>query len=143
MTLRKCTEKDLALLIALDNAVFPDAWTELMWQNQLADKNFFGFCAEENGEAIGFVCGTLLFDDGELLKIGVKPDCRGKGVGGLLLNAFLDGIKGAGGVRVFLEVRQGNTPALGLYESRSFLKTRVRERYYADGENALETKKEF
>ena len=143
MTLRKCTEKDLALLIALDNAVFPDAWTELMWQNQLADKNFFGVCAEENGEAVGFVCGTLLFDDGELLKIGVKPDCRGKGVGGLLLNAFLDGIKRAGGVRVFLEVRQGNTPALGLYESRSFLKTRVRERYYADGENALEMKKEF
>ncbi len=143
MTLRICTREDIALLLALDKSAFSDPWTERMWQEQFNERGFFGFCAEENGEIIGFVCGSLLFEDGELLKIGVKSERRGNGVGGALLDAFLEKIQSEGGARVFLEVRESNAPALRLYESRGFVKTRVRQRYYADGENALEMKKDF
>ena len=143
ITIRDWAEKDLPKLMALERACFDDAWTTEMMKNEFTRNGFCGVLAELDGEAVGYACGYTLFEDGELFKIAVSPDCRGKGIGGLLLDAFTEKAAGQGAERIFLEVRISNETAIGLYRSRSFEKTRIRKRYYPDGEDALEMKREL
>lgn len=143
ITIRDWTERDLPKLMALERACFADAWTTEMMKNEYARNGFCGVLAEENGEVVGYACGYTLFEDAELPKIAVARECRGKGIGGLLLDTFTERAAERGAERIFLEVRISNEPALGLYKSRGFEKTRIRKRYYSDGEDALEMKREL
>ncbi len=143
ITIRDWTERDLPKLMALERACFADAWTTEMMKNEFFRDGFCGALAEEDGETVGYVCGYALFEDAELFKIAVLQNCRGKGIGGLLLDAFAEKTAAKGAERIFLEVRISNESALGLYKSRGFEKTRIRKRYYPDGEDALEMKREF
>ncbi|MBQ7769828.1 MAG: ribosomal protein S18-alanine N-acetyltransferase [Clostridia bacterium] len=143
IAIRDWTEKDLPKLMALERACFADAWTTEMMKNEFTRDVFCGVLAEDDGVLVGYVCGYTLFEDAELFKIAVMPDCRGKGIGGLLLDAFAEKAATKGAERIFLEVRISNEPALGLYLSRGFEKTRVRKRYYSDGEDALEMKRDL
>ena len=87
--------------------------------------------------------GSVLFEDAEIYKVAILPQHRGKGLGSMAVNAFVDKVKERGGERIFLEVRPSNTAALRLYQNRGFEKNRLRKRYYADGEDCLEMKKEL
>lgn len=143
ITLRDIAEGDLPKLMALERACFEDAWTTEMMKNELVRDGFCGVLAETDGEIAGYVCGYTLFEDAELPKIAVLKDYRGRGLGGLLLDLFSEKARQRGAERIFLEVRASNEPALRLYQSRGFEKTRIRKRYYADGEDALEMKREL
>ena len=140
IAIRDWTEKDMPKLMALERACFVDAWTTEMMKNEFTRNGFCGALAEEDGDVVGYVCGFTLFEDAELFKIAVLQDCRGKGIGGLLLDAFIEQTANKGAEKIFLEVRVSNQAALGLYNSRGFEKTRIRKRYYPDGEDALEMK---
>ncbi len=141
MTLRAWEEKDVAAICALEGECFSDGWTEEMLVSTFRRRDFCGILLEINGEIIGYVTATALFEDAELLRIAVKKQSRGKGYGGLLLDAWLQKIKALGAQRALLEVREGNEKAIGLYESRGFSLFHVRERYYSDGEAAKEMQK--
>ncbi|MBQ4052866.1 MAG: ribosomal protein S18-alanine N-acetyltransferase [Clostridia bacterium] len=143
ITIRDWTEKDLPKLMALERACFADAWTTEMMKNEFLRDGFCGVLAEEDGEIVGYLCGYSLFEDAELLKTAVVQERRGKGIGGLLLDAFTEKVLLQGAEKIFLEVRVSNEAALRLYVSRGFEKTRIRKRYYADGEDALEMKREL
>lgn len=143
ITIRDWTEKDLPKLMALERACFADAWTTEMMKNEFFRDGFCGVLAEEDGEIVGYLCGYSLFEDAELLKTAVLQERRGKGIGGLLLDAFTEKVLLQGAEKIFLEVRVSNEAALRLYVSRGFEKTRIRKRYYADGEDALEMKREL
>ena len=143
MTVRVLEEKDIPLLCGIETVCFPDAWSVSTWQSAFARSDFFGWIAEEAGTAIGFVCGTSVWEESELLKIAVLPAFRGKGLGNVLLKTWIDAAKKGGAEKMFLEVREGNVAALRLYEKQLFQVTRLRKKYYEDGENALEMVKEL
>lgn len=143
MELRSWTEKDLQKLALLERACFAEPWTTEMLKEEFSKEHAFGLVAEAGGEVLGYTCGSALFEDAELLRIAVLPDYRGQGIGGELAEALFDRARELGAKRVFLEVRASNEIALRLYRSRGFKKTRLRKRYYAGGEDALEMKKEL
>lgn len=143
MELRSWTEKDLPKLALLERACFTEPWTTEMLKEEFSKEHAFGIVAEAGGEILGYTCGSVLFEDAELLRIAVLPDYRGQGIGGELAEGLFETALALGAKRVFLEVRASNEVALGLYRSRGFKKTRLRKRYYAGGEDALEMKKEL
>lgn len=140
---REWTEKDLPALAVLERSCFDDPWTMEMLRAELGKSESYGLLLEEDGKAIGYACGTVLFEDAEIEKVAVVKERRGKGYGKALVNALLTLAESKGAQRVFLEVRASNAPALGLYQGAGFEKTRLRKRYYEDGEDALEMKKEL
>lgn len=140
---RAWTLADIPAIVALERACFSDPWTAEAWLGAIPRADVFGFVAEENGELVGFACGTALFEDSEIWKVAVRETMRGKGLGGALTDALLNEAKARGAQRTFLEVRVGNQAAIGLYRSRGFETTRERKKYYADGEDALEMKKDL
>ncbi|MBE7085344.1 MAG: ribosomal-protein-alanine N-acetyltransferase [Clostridiales bacterium] len=130
-------------LAKIERACFPDYWGQETWRASFARPDFFGFVLEELGEIVGYACGTSLFEDSELLRIAVLSEKRKGGLGTELLLALIAEAKEKGAEKMFLEVREGNTPALKLYEKHGFTPIRVRKNYYADGENGVEMVKEF
>lgn len=142
-TIREWTEKDLLTIASLERSCFEDPWTIEMLRGEIAKPTGFGFLLETDGKAVGYACGSALFEDGEIDKVAVLSECRGKGYGKALVAKLLETAIARGAQRVFLEVRASNAPALGLYQSTGFEKTRLRKRYYENGEDALEMKREL
>lgn len=142
--IRPLTKADVKTVAGLEKASFSAPWTQESLLSTLSRADFIGYVLEtDGGEIVGYVFGSILFEDAELHRIAVKRESRGKGYGGRVLDGFLQGVKARGGERVFLEVRVSNAPARKLYDSRGFDLFRTRRYYYDDGEDALEMKKEL
>jgi ribosomal-protein-alanine N-acetyltransferase len=80
-------------------------------------------------DAVGFSLVRTVADESELLLIAVLPSHHRRGVGGRLLNDFLDRARNDGIHRVHLEVRDGN-PAVDMYKNAGFSPVGRRRNYY-------------
>ena len=143
MTVRKAEEKDLERIAFLERDCLQDPWTVGQLKGSFARADFYALVLETEGEIAGYICGTSLFEDAEIARVAVVKHRRREGLGGKLLDAFLSLVKDKGATRAFLEVRVHNAAAIGLYESRNFSPVRTRLKYYADGEDSLEMKKDL
>ena len=85
-------------------------------------------------ETIGFSLFRTVADESELLLIAVLPNRHRQGVGGELLEDFLERARKDRIARVHLEVRDGN-PAVDMYRNAGFSPVGRRRNYYhgADG----------
>lgn len=135
MIIRPLNKDDIPFLVSARNT-FPDAWDEKMLLSAFAAGNFYGFIAETDGNPTGFITYSVSVDTADLQDLFVAEDCRKKGVGSALVAEFIKGAISHGVKKLFLEVRESNTPAIGLYEKAGFTFLSVRKRYYSDGENA-------
>lgn len=93
--------------------------------------------AKRAGRVSGYCNYWLVLDEASLLSIAVHPDHRGRGIAGALLAHMLAEATQAGCLRVMLEVRRSNQPALALYQRHGFTVSYQRRAYYSDGEDAL------
>ena len=83
------------------------------------------------GDAVpGFALSRIVADEAELLLLAVRADAQRRGIGRLLLEAFLVEARARGADRFHLEVRDGN-PAVRLYESAGFTLAGRRRNYYS------------
>ncbi|MFN4046707.1 MAG: GNAT family N-acetyltransferase, partial [Acidilobaceae archaeon] len=87
--------------------------------------------------------GVIEGDVCHLIDIAVKPGFRGRGLGGMLMEAFELKCLSLGFSRVVLEVKAANTPAVSLYVKRGFKPVAVIKSYYPDGSDALIMEKAF
>ncbi len=94
--------------------------------------------AERNRAQSGYVVSRTIAGECEILDLGVAPEARRQGVGGLLLDAALESARADGARTAHLEVRESNAAALGLYRRRGFKQIGRRRGYYAQpAEDAL------
>lgn len=91
----------------------------------------------------GFLSAWSLPPELEILDVGVALHARRAGIGRALVTEALRRASLEGALRVFLEVRPTNGPALGLYRSLGFEQFDQRRRYYADGEDAWVLRREL
>ena len=129
---------DLDLLAALEARAFPDPW-----QRTALEPLFAAAAAEAYvvfgaaGLAEAYALFQLLPGECELLRIGVVPEGRRRGVGSALLSEALARLADAGRTVCHLEVRAGNEAARALYEGLDFALVGRRRAYYSDGEDAV------
>jgi ribosomal-protein-alanine N-acetyltransferase len=93
---------------------------------------------DAEGRVLGYSLFWHVVDELHLLNVAVAIPARRKGIGHALMLDLLAYAREHGIVRILLEARAGNTPAIALYDRLGFTRFNVRERYYADGEDALE-----
>jgi ribosomal-protein-alanine N-acetyltransferase len=82
-----------------------------------------------SNETVGFSLVRTVADESELLLVAVLPRVQRRGVGGLLLEHFLDRARQDAVARVHLEVRDGN-PAIDMYRAAGFSPVGRRRNYY-------------
>jgi ribosomal-protein-alanine N-acetyltransferase len=78
----------------------------------------------------GYVLAMALGVEGEIADIAVAPRARGRGIGGALLDEATVRLADTGVRALFLEVRESNSAARGLYDSRGFAPVGRRRGYY-------------
>lgn len=87
---------------------------------------------------IGFVGMWIMVDEAHIINIAVRENCRGKGIGELLLISSINLASNLKASVVTLEVRVSNAVAQNLYTKYGFNNAGVRKKYYTDNnEDAL------
>ena len=126
--------KAAATVAALHAASFAAPWSPTECEALLADRRVLGLLAVERGwfrlRPVGFVLARTAGDEAEILSIGVAPQARRRGVGHRLMHDVIARLPAYGAAALFLEVDEGNEPALTLYARLGFRRVGRREAYY-------------
>lgn len=128
---------DAAALARVHARAFRHGWSENEFERLLADKNVICHVARENGgagEVRAFTISRIVEDEAEILMVAVDPGQQGRGLAGRLLARHLGRIAARGVRKIFLEVDEGNAPALRLYSRAGFEQVGRRPGYYANSE---------
>lgn len=132
MNVNKLLAEQVADAAALEERLFSHPWKEKDFSESLSDpaRAFFG-CTE--GERLLGYCGLQWSgEQGDILTIGVEPACRRKGAGAALMEEAIKECRKRGVKELFLEVRESNLAARGLYEKCGFTLLYARKNYYSD-----------
>ncbi|HEY2821636.1 MAG TPA: ribosomal protein S18-alanine N-acetyltransferase [Candidatus Acidoferrum sp.] len=99
---------------------------------RLNQRGELGWVIEENSKVVGFLVVQAVVAEAELLNLCIAPDKRRAGLAAALLTEAISELRRARVDRLFLEVRESNTPAISFYEKHNFRKTGRRPGYYRD-----------
>ncbi|MDE6028884.1 MAG: ribosomal protein S18-alanine N-acetyltransferase [Clostridiales bacterium] len=135
VTIRKAERRDVQYIAAAEQAYIDCPWTESQIAEEIDGGAAF-FVAESDGEFCGYASGRVSFDECEISNIAISEAYRRRGIGKALLTALLREADACGVHSVFLLVRDGNAPAVALYDSIGFTRVGLRKNYYK-GKDAL------
>lgn len=131
VTLRSATLDDVPAIVALDQQAATAAhWRVEEYRRRV--EGGFVLLAEDASGICGFVCARVVAGEWEIENVVVAAEFRRCGVGGELIRGILRQAEIAGGTAVWLEVRESNLPARGLYEKHGFRETGRRRGYYKE-----------
>lgn len=122
----------VAALAALERVCFAAPWTEAGLAEELDNPHAVFLVAVEGETVLGYVGMHHLLDEGFVTNVAVTPAARRRGVAQALLRELAAYGTAHGLYRITLEVRVGNTPAIGLYESAGYVRDGVRPGFYRD-----------
>ena len=94
--------------------------------------------AGTSSNLVGFIALWHVADELHVLNLVTRADRRRMGIGGALMDTALAYARQKRAKQVLLEVRRSNAAAITLYRKVGFHATRLRARYYADDEDAVE-----
>ena len=97
---------------------------------------------EIDNQIVGFIDFWITFDSSTIAQIAVHPSFRRRGIALALLNEALNECVAKKANTMTLEVRVGNTAAIGLYEKFGFKSVVIKPHYYDNGEDAIYMVKE-
>lgn len=126
-----------------DKNNFTDGWNEKMLIDAFNSGNYVCFGERKEGELVAFIGISLSVDTCDLEDVLVDSNHRRLGLAEKLINYTLDYAKSQHKQKMFLEVRENNSPAITLYQKLGFKKISTRKNYYSDGINALVYLKEL
>ena len=123
------TAELLETVAELETLCFADPWSARSLALLLQEENFGAVILRE-GRAVAYGGLTAVLDEGAVTNIATHPACRRQGLGRLILRALLTEAERRGLATVFLEVRESNHPARGLYRSEGFTECGLRKNFY-------------
>lgn len=128
----------LPALVTLDADLFgAEAWSATTWQGLIGTPGRRLTVHEDAGVLVAYALVGLVGDFAELLRIGVAPAARRRGLAAGLLAAAVEVARADGADRMLLEVSEANIGARTLYERVGFVPLDRRPAYYRDGTAAL------
>ena len=147
--LRPMEEKDLTGVSELERLSFSVPWSETVLRESLESRLDVLWvleqkeesCSLENegehgtGNLVGYCNLRIIAGEGELMRIAVHPELRGKGLSRKLMDRLAETAREQEIKAVTLEVRTSNRAAIELYKSYGFREKAVRKNYY---ENPVE-----
>ena len=125
-----CT--DVPLIMLIEGQCFADDhWSKKQIQQQLLKVNAINLGIKVQGDLVGYALVGSILDEAELYQIALLAEFQGRGMAKKLLAQLCREMKLASIMRLLLEVREHNLPAIQLYESFGFIRDGRRKGYYA------------
>ena len=132
-------EADLDEVLGIEQRSFPAPWSKRLFRDTLSFPLSFNLVIRKkvDNKVAGYANFYVVGDEVQVLNLAVAPESRKEGCATHLLR-YAIGSLGRGGKEFFLEVREGNTDAIRLYEKLGFVKIGRRKNYYSEtNEDAL------
>ena len=138
MKIRRATLSDVARLATIE-ALQPASagWGENGWQTELNTSAAQIWCAEQDGEVVGFISLRLAAGLAEILNVAVHPHYCRQGVGSALFAQVWQELKIQGAQEVTLEVNAQNIAAIPLYKKMGLQERGRRKKFYHHTDDAL------
>jgi [ribosomal protein S18]-alanine N-acetyltransferase len=139
VTIEAMKESDLEKVLAIEKKSFADPWSRKLFRETLSFPHSVSFVMHGPDRALlGYINFYVIAQEGHMLNLAIHPAWRKKGFATRLLTHSLDYLKQQNAMHFFLEVREGNLDAIGLYRKFGFEIIGKRKRYYAEtNEDAL------
>lgn len=126
---------DIDAVTQIEKLVQSHPWTKTQFEESVG--SYQNTVYEVNGKVVGFCILQPVLDEANLLLMAVHPNQQGKGVGYKLLDESIALLKNDP-VQIFLEVRESNLAAIGLYEKSGFHQIDLRRNYYPNVDGTKE-----
>jgi len=144
--IREATLSDLDEIYKIEVECFiEDAFTLRQLEYCLKSPSFVTLIASIDGEAAGFIIGSLEDSKGKIVghiyTLDVKHKFRRRGVGSALLESLEEIFINRGAEKCCLEVRLDNTAAKRLYFKHGYSLKRIIRNYYGPGVDAARLEK--
>lgn len=130
--LRRLLPEDAEAAANVERACFSVPWSERVYHATLLLPYSYYYGAFRGNELIGTAGLQIIAGEGEISNVAVLAKARRRGIAGDLLRLALSNAQGFGISDFTLEVREGNTAALSLYESFGFQIEGRRRNYYTN-----------
>lgn len=140
LVVRRCVPADIERMAAIERVSFSDPWSFETLSAAYALRHMHVLVAEESGRAggqggaapvlVGYVLALVMADEGEIADVAVAPEARRRGVARALLQQVILDMVEDGVSKLYLEVRESNAAARGLYRSLDFEQVGRRQNYY-------------
>lgn len=127
----------LRQMAQIEREAFDQPWSERMFIPEVEDENAYYLVGVRGDEVICYGGFHKVLDEAHITNIAVRADFRGRGIGTLLMSELISRARMLGVKYMTLEVRDGNEPAIRLYQSFGFTVEGIRKRYYNNTHDAL------
>jgi [ribosomal protein S18]-alanine N-acetyltransferase len=129
--IRPLDADDLARVVEIERESFSTPWKPSTFEGLLRrdDSDMLG--AFRGDRLVGYAIAWTVSDQSELGNVAVAHEARGRGIARMLVERMLDRLRDRGSAECFLEVRESNRVARGLYESMDFEVVGRRRSYYS------------
>lgn len=117
-------------IAALECEAFSNPWTLEMIQSSMASDFDHVEVMGKDGIFQGYIIYSVVCDSADLLRVAAKSEYRRQGIGTSLMEMMIKDCEKLGVQNIFLEVRQSNAPAIGMYGKFGFQEISRRKRYY-------------
>jgi ribosomal-protein-alanine N-acetyltransferase len=145
---RRFKPSDLEGVIRINRACLPENYTSLFFMNLYKRFPETFIVAEVNREIVGYIMCRIetgipnfkllgIRKKGHVISIAVLPNHQQKGIGYALMREATQAMVNYKAKECYLEVRESNLPAVGLYKKLGFEIARTARNYYANGEDAF------
>ena len=133
MTVRRATIEDAKEIFAIEMECFSVPWSLDSIETELLneDKKLYYVVEGANG-IVGYAGAWLVYDEGQITNIAIRPSARRQGFGAKLTSALIEECFKRGMHEIFLEVRISNLSALSLYRKLGFTVKGMRKNYYSE-----------
>lgn len=128
--IREMVLEDLPAVAWLEEKSFAVPWSEDLILDALESPLDRLWVLVEDECIAGYCNFRVVAGEGELMRIAVDPEVRGRGYGRKLMEHLEADARNSQVGDITLEVRASNEAAIALYKSRGFRTEAVRKRYY-------------
>jgi [ribosomal protein S18]-alanine N-acetyltransferase len=135
-SLSEARPPDAGAMAMLHGHSFRRGWSESEVEQLLLDRQVLAHRAMWGDELVGFILSRMAAGEAEILSVAVDAAWQGQGLGRRLLDLHLRRLAGLGVATVFLEVEEGNSAALRLYDRAGFREVGRRSGYYPQAQGA-------
>jgi [ribosomal protein S18]-alanine N-acetyltransferase len=141
MTIRieRALPEDATELANLHAQALPPGWSAADLAAFCRDKHKIVLKAASGGRLPGFTVLQFAADEAEILTLAVSEEARRQGMASLMLRTAIESCERKLISRLYLEVAEGNGPAIKLYAKAGFSIIARRENYYQLSRSAPET----
>ena len=130
IVIRKMQSEDLSQVCEIERDNFSVPWSEKSFKDSMERNDTVFLAAFVDTEVVGYIGCYCIAGTGEITNVAVKAAHRRQGIGGMLLEKLYEEGAALDTHEFFLEVRESNEAAIGLYSRQGFIKEGIRKNFY-------------